>query len=352
LSSTLDQPRAGDPGPVLGAAAAAASDATDALDQLLAARIDRLAAQRTLTLMITIGCYLLAVWLAAAVWWRTRTDVRLTLAGVTAIAGGDLVERPLPDGRDEFGDVGRALTRARGQLAAQSDQLRQSQQEREEAQQAAFLQQQSTEHRANARAQEMLGATSSSVVTDLEDVVSHVHSVRDSAGTIDEQVTRAGTITRTVVEQAQEVDRVVAALGDSLRQVAGMAQLIAGVAAQTKLLALNATIEAARAGEAGHGFSVVANEVKELAMATARSTGEITSIIASLEADAAAVSKAILGMSRGIGGVEEATGGLRDVAAGQRALVERLDRAVGETITKVQDMASLTSQLETEEVRV
>jgi hypothetical protein len=177
LSSTLDQPRAGDPGPVLAAAAAAASSATDALDQLLAARIDRLAAQRTLTLMITIGCYLLAVWLAAAVWWRTRTDVRLTLAGVTAIAGGDLVERPLPDGRDEFGDVGRALTTARGQLAAQSDQLRQSQQEREEAQQAAFLQQQSTEHRANVRAQEMLGATSGSVVTDLEDVVSHVHSV-------------------------------------------------------------------------------------------------------------------------------------------------------------------------------
>ncbi|MEK7702591.1 MAG: methyl-accepting chemotaxis protein [Nitrospirota bacterium] len=69
--------------------------------------------------------------------------------------------------------------------------------------------------------------------------------------------------------------------------------VIDDMADQTNLLALNAEIIAAQEGEHGRSFSVVANEIKELAERTAASTHEIHEIIRALQSQAKVAVSAI-----------------------------------------------------------
>lgn len=86
-------------------------------------------------------------------------------------------------------------------------------------------------------------------------------------------------------------------LGEKSRSIGKVADLITGIAEQSKFLALNAAIEAARAGEAGRGFSVVAEEVRNLANHVVESTTEIEGLIAEIQSE---INAAMLASEEGV----------------------------------------------------
>ncbi len=89
-----------------------------------------------------------------------------------------------------------------------------------------------------------------------------------------------------VIDQSvKKAENVISALESKSKDITQILGVINGIADQTNLLALNAAIEAARAGESGRGFSVVAEEVRKLAVQSANSAKEIENLIKEIVQD-------------------------------------------------------------------
>ncbi len=69
------------------------------------------------------------------------------------------------------------------------------------------------------------------------------------------------------------------AIEESSSEISNIIKVISDIAFQTNILALNASVEAAKAGELGRGFSVVADEVKNLADRSAEAARQTENLI-------------------------------------------------------------------------
>ena len=82
-----------------------------------------------------------------------------------------------------------------------------------------------------------------------------------------------------MVGRVNETARLMEDINSGTKEISEMIAAVTRIARQTNLLALNASIEAARAGSHGAGFSVVAQEVRELAKSSNTAAERIEELV-------------------------------------------------------------------------
>nr|CRH06886.1 putative Methyl-accepting chemotaxis sensory transducer [Candidatus Magnetococcus massalia] len=140
---------------------------------------------------------------------------------------------------------------------------------------------------------------------DIQQVNNALLAMSTSLEDVRKQCATASQESREASDYARDNTKTMDQLNTSSREIGKVLEVINDIAEQTNMLALNASIEAAGAGDAGKGFSVVANEVKELASKTSDATQLIGSQIDDIQVSTNAVDRLIERVTQIITNIEQ-----------------------------------------------
>ncbi len=168
-----------------------------------------------------------------------------------------------------------------------------------------------------------------------------VHIVTASASS---EAEAGGDVVKQAIASMEEIR-------SSSAEVAKIVGVIDDIAFQTNLLALNAAVEAARAGDAGHGFAVVAAEVRRLAQRATDAARSIKGLIGSageqVETGVKYVNEAGNALSKVAKQITEVNALVADVAAStkvQALEVDAVNGVLGHIDTVTQQNAAMVEK--------
>jgi methyl-accepting chemotaxis protein len=114
----------------------------------------------------------------------------------------------------------------------------------------------------------------------MQELASTVKQNADNAKLANNLVLSTSSLTDKGGHAVDDVINTMGSISTSANSMLDIVEVINGLAFQTNILALNAAVEAASSGVHGRGFSVVASEVRLLALRSAAAAKEIKDLIA------------------------------------------------------------------------
>lgn len=176
-----------------------------------------------------------------------------------------------------------------------------------------------------------LAETSQSLAEGATEQASAVEELQATITTIAEAAEQAAVNAENAYQQSQEyadladnsnadIKAMVEAMeriNDASKKIGNIISEIESIASQTNLLSLNASIEAARAGEAGRGFSVVADQIRQLAEQSSKSAVDTRTLIEGAMQEVENGNKVA---ERAVASIEIVVEGIRKVATSSKEL--------------------------------
>ncbi|CAM4163734.1 methyl-accepting chemotaxis protein [Deinococcus marmoris] len=153
-------------------------------------------------------------------------------------------------------------------------------------------------------------------------------------------------------ESSQDVSVRVQSLTQRSRQIGEIVDSIGHIASQVNLLSLHASIEAAGAGEGGKRFSVVAEEIRELADLSTTAAASMASLIAEVQSDVRGVAQNMQINSEQVeqgyvvaGQAGEALREMAELAGVTAHFATNISDAARDQLRDVQGMSSAVTQI-------